>query len=165
MLSESIFTNLSNLRSAVKEGLIFSAATELATSNEKVLIVCIGVPDRDGMINIYPYGMIPGANLVNEAGKITDAGRKATNRLVRFLKDENSQAFFRINGQERIELVPSKIGKAPKTNAKSIFIFAWDNPYELFKDPAEMAKDAKEQSNKGLGSESHVRDEPEETYH
>jgi hypothetical protein len=149
MLSESIFANLSNLRSAVKEGLVFSAATELATSDEKVLIVCIGVSDHDGMISIYPYGMIPGADLVNEAGKITDAGRKATNRLVRFLKDKNSQAFFRINEQERTELVPSKIGKAPKTDAKSIFIFAWDNPYELFKDPAEIAKEAEEQSNEG----------------
>jgi hypothetical protein len=101
------------------------------------------------MISIYPYGMIPGADLVNEAGKITDAGRKATNRLVRFLKDKNSQAFFRINEQERTELVPSKIGKAPKTDAKSIFICAWDNPYELFKDPAEIAKEAEEQSNEG----------------
>ena len=147
MLSESIFANLERLRSAAKQGLVFCAATELAATDEKILITCIGVPDAEGMINVHPYGMIPGEGLVDEAGRITETGRKAANRLTRFMKDKNGLAFFRTDDQGRAELVPSKVGKAPKTDAESIFVFAWDNPYELFKDPTELVNSTEEQSN------------------
>jgi hypothetical protein len=147
MLSESIFANLENLRSAAKQSLVFCAATELAATGEKVLITCIGVPDAEGMINVHPYGMIPGEGLVDDGGKITDAGRKAANRLTRFLKDKNGLAFFRVDDRDRTLLVPSKVGKAPKADTEAIFVFAWDNPYELFKDPTELANSTEEQSN------------------
>lgn len=138
MISESVFTNLGNLRMSAKNNLTFAAASSIVETGEKVLLVCIGVSEGE-TINVYPHGVIPGTDLVTDDGRITDKGRTAYDRFFKFLKDKKGLAFFR-ERDDRVELVPSKIGKAASRESDPIFTFAWGNPYEIFSDPTATIK-------------------------